>query len=127
MASKRWATRDDAEAFFADRPLGMDVFDQVHAQIQRCGGAELRVAPTQVGWARRHGFAFLWCPDRWLGARGAPLVLTLGFPARDDSPRWKQAVEIRPGLWNHHLEVRSAEEIDDEVLAWVAAAYAAAG
>ena len=127
MASKRWAERGDAEAFFAGAPLGLDVFDRVAAAIGTWGGAELRVAKTQVGWARRRGFAFLWSASRWLDERGAPLVLTVALPSRVESPRWKQVVEVRPGLWNHHLEVRAAADVDDEVLGWIRGAYDAAG
>ena len=87
----------------------------------------LRVARTQVGWARRRGFVFLWSPASWLGARGAPLVLTVYLPLRLESPRFKEIVEVRAALWGHHLELREAGEVDDEVLGWVRQAYAAAG
>ena len=127
VTSKRWAERGDAEAFFAGAPVGLAVFDTVAAEVAACGGAELRVAPTRVGWARRRGFAFLWSASMWFGARGAPLVLTVTLPDRAESPRWKQVVEVRPGLWNHHLEVSDAAVVDAEVLAWVRAAYEAAG
>jgi hypothetical protein len=127
MTSKRWASRSDAEAFFVDDPLGLAVFERLQMAVDRCGGAELRVAATQVGWARRRGFAFLWSASQWLGPRAAPLVLSLYFPTRVDSPRWKQLVQVRPGLWVHHLEVREVTEIDDEVLQWLADAFAVAG
>ena len=117
---------DEGRQFFADDPLGLAVFEIVADRVADLGGAELRVSTTQIGWARRRGFAFLWNPQRWLGQRGAPLVLTLGLPERDPTPRWKEVVEIRPGLYTHHLEVRAVEDVDDEVLTWVDRAYAAA-
>lgn len=109
--------------FFAGDDLGLAVFDRVAAWIDVCGGAELRVANTQVGWARQRGFAFLWSPQRWLGDRAAPLVLTIALRSQDTSGRWKEVVEIRPGLYNHHLEVHSVDEADAEVFAWVGRAY----
>lgn len=118
------SARADGWAFFEGDPLGRAVFDLVADRIDECGGAELRVARTQVGWARRRGFAFLWNPQRWLGERGAPLVLTVALASRDPSPRWKEVVEVRPGVFNHHLEIRSVGEVDDEVLGWVDQAYA---
>ncbi len=114
---------DPGRAFFAEDDLGREVYNLVAARIHECGGAELRVARTQVGWARRRGFAFLWSPQRWLGDRAAPLVLSIGLLHRDTSPRWKEVVEIRPGLYNHHLEIHAVEDVDDEVLAWVGRAY----
>ncbi len=113
--------------FFEGDPLGLAVFGVVAQHIEDCGGAELRVARTQVGWARRRGFAFLWKPQRWLGERGAPLVLTVGLPGPDASLRWKEVVEIRPGLVNHHLEIHAADDVNDEVLGCVRRAYEAAG
>ncbi len=127
MASKRHANRADADAFFAGDALGLAVLDRVAAEIAASGGAQLRVARTQVGWARRRGFVFLWSPASWLGARGAPLVLTVYLPLRLESPRFKEIVEVRAALWGHHLELRETGEVDDEVLGWVRQAYDAAG
>ena len=127
MASKRHANRADADAFFAGDALGLAVLDRVAAEIAASGGAQLRVARTQVGWARRRGFVFLWSPARWLGVRGAPLVLTVYLPLRLESARFKEVVEVRAGLWGHHLELRETGEVDDEVLGWVRQAYDAAG
>jgi len=119
----RWATRADARVFFGEDPLGWAVFEAVAGVIDECGGAELRVAATQVGWARSRGFAFLWKPQRWLGGRAAPLVLSVDLPDRDPSERWKQAVEVRRDHWMHHLEIRSAADVDDEARGWVSRAY----
>ena len=113
----------EVDSELADKLAELEI---VADRVADLGGAELRVSTTQIGWARRRGFAFLWNPQRWLGQRGAPLVLTLGLPERDPTPRWKEVVEIRPGLYTHHLEVRAVEDVDDEVLTWVDRAYAAA-
>jgi Domain of unknown function (DUF5655) len=122
MASQRWASVTDAEAFFGDSDLGLAVFWRVQDVIAGFGGAELRVAKTQVGWARRRGFAFLWCPRAELG-HGAEVVLSLALLRRDPSPRWKQIAEPRPGLFMHHLELTSVGDIDAEVAAWLGQAH----
>jgi hypothetical protein len=49
----------------------------------------------------------------------APLVLTLSFPYRHGSPRWKEIVEPAPGRFTHHLELYSTADIDDEVTGWL--------
>ena len=46
---------------------------------------------------------------------------------RDHSPRWKQVVEPAPGRFTHHLELRSVDEVDDEVGGWLREAWEAAG
>lgn len=116
----------EAEAFFAGSALGLSAFRRVQGLLADVGPCELRVAPTQVGWARRRGFAFLWVPGRWLKRPAAEVVLTIATDHRIDSSRWKEVVEVRPGLVNHHLELRSVDEIDDEVAAWLDDAYRAA-
>jgi hypothetical protein len=112
-----------ADVFQED--LGPAVVARVQAHLG--DAAQLRVARTQVGWARRRGFAFVWSPQRWQGRSAAPVVLTLAFTEPEPSPRWKEVHEVRPGLFNHHLEIRDLAEVDDEVLAWVDRAWEQAG
>jgi hypothetical protein len=54
------------------------------------------------------------------------LVFSVVLPERDADPRWKEVVEPRPGVFMHHLELRAADDIDDQVKAWIARAYDAA-
>ena len=116
----------EAEAFFADSVLGLEVYRRVQAVLDDLGPCDLRVARTQVGWARRRGFAFLWMPGRWLRHPAAEIVLTISTDHALDSPRWKEVVQVRPGLFSHHLELRATDDVDDEVATWLADAYRAA-
>ena len=116
----------EPEAFFADSVLGLEAYRRVQAVLDGLGPCHLRVSRTQVGWARRRGFAFLWMPGRWLRNPGAEVVLTVSTDRAIDSPRWKEVAEVRPGLFSHHLELHSATDIDAEVASWLAEAYRAA-
>ena len=117
----------EVEAFLADSGVALVAFGRAQEAVTALGPAQLRLSATQVTWARRRGFAFLWLPGRWLGSRGAPAVLSIASTRRIPSPRWKQVVEVRPGLWMHHLELAGADDVDDEVRRWLAAAYDDAG
>lgn len=97
--------------------LGHQIYEAVSEHLG--DSAQLRVSRTQVGWAKRRGFAFLWSAQRWQGPSAAPVVLTLAFTSPDPSPRWKEVFEVRQGLWNHHLEVHNLSEIDEQVLGWL--------
>lgn len=125
--SQRWVSVEDARAHLGGDQLCLDAFDWLVAQVDGLGGAELRVAPTQLTWARRRGFAYLWSASRWLGDRGASCVLSLALVQQLQDPRWKQVVQVRPGLWMHHLEVTGTELLDDYFAACVAQSYLAAG
>jgi len=109
-------TLDD---FFEGRPASREVFDALAAAVAATGPSETRVSRSQVAFVDGAIFARAWIPDQYLGSGHAPLVLTLGFTHRDPSPRWKQIVEPAPGRFTHHLELRSPDEVDDEVRAWI--------
>jgi hypothetical protein len=116
------------DEYFAGRDDARAIFDAVSSAIDALGPAEVRVTKSQVAFRRRRTVAVVWTPDRYLSPeRSAPLVLTLSFPRRDPSPRWKGVTAVSPGRWTHHLELRSPGDIDAEVGAWLAEAWGAAG
>jgi hypothetical protein len=63
-------------------------------------------------------------PGTYLRGRHAPLVLTISLRRRDSSTRWKEIVEPTPGRFTHHLELRSATDVDDQVRSWLREAWA---
>jgi Domain of unknown function (DUF5655) len=115
------------EEFFTGHPESSRIFDVLRDAVATIGPADTRVTKSQVGFRRRTGFAFVWMPEMYLGDRGVPLVLTIGLRRRDDSPRWKQVVEPTSGRFTHHLELRSPDDVDDEVRSWLREAWEAAG
>jgi len=104
------------EAFFADQPLGVAVFDRVRALVP---DAEVRVSTSQVAFRRRHGFAFLWLPGQYLTHPQAEVVLSIALGRELDSPRFKEVVHPSARQWMHHLELLEVAEVDDEVAAWL--------
>ena len=52
------------------------------------------------------------------------LTVTFGLGYRKESPRIDAATEPYPGRWTHHVMVGSQEEIDGELLDWIAEAAA---
>jgi Domain of unknown function (DUF5655) len=116
------------EQYFAESDeRSRALFNIVRSAIESVGPAEMRVTKSQVAFRRRLTFAWTWMPGQYISGKVAPLVLTIDLRRRDDSARWKQVVEPRPGLFTHHLEIRSAEQIDDEVLGWLREAWEEAG
>jgi len=115
------------EEFFAGQDQSRWIFEAVRDTIEAIGRAELRFGKSQVSFRRRKAFAWVWMPGQYLKGRSAPLVLTLSFPDRDPSPRWKEVVEASPGHFTHHVELYSADDVDDELRGWLRDAWAAAG
>lgn len=116
-------TLDEFFSGFEDsRPL----FEALAAKVAQLGPAEVRVTKSQIAWVRRRPFAWAWLPDRYLGSGHSPLVLSVTLDRHDGSSRWKQVVEPSPGRFMHHIELRGASEIDDEVSHWLGEAWAVA-
>ena len=115
------------EDFFKGHDDSRQLFEAVSATIEAIGPAEMRVTKSQVAWKRRVNFAFVWMPGMYLKRSTVPLVLTVDLRRRDASPRWKQVVEPYPGRFVHHMELRSGEQIDDEVKGWLREAWEKAG
>lgn len=107
-----------------DDPLVADVVEKIADHLG--ARAQMRAARTQVAWKRRRTFLLVWTARRWLGPSAAPVVITVVLPDPVDSPRWKQVNQVRPGQWNHHVEVQALTQVDDEVLRWIDLAWESA-
>lgn len=115
------------DEFFANQPFSRQLFEAVQQSIAVIGPAEIQVSKSQVAFRRRKAFAIVWMPEMYLHRQAAPLVLTLSFRQRIESPRWKEVVEPHPGWFTHHLELYAIEEVDEQVRGWLQAAYEIAG
>lgn len=114
------------DELFAGQDASREIFEAVRRAVEASGPVELRVGKSQVSFRRRKAFAWAWMPGQYLRGKTAPLVLTLSFPGRNVSPRWKEIVEPTPGRFTHHLELYSVADVDDEVRAWLQEAWTAA-
>jgi hypothetical protein len=115
------------DEFFAGQEDSRRIFDALYLAVDAVGPAEIRVTKSQVAFRRRKAFAWAWMPGTYLRGKHAPLVLTLSLSRRDSSPRCKEIVEPTPGRFTHHLELRSAADIDGQVRSWLQEAWESAG
>lgn len=114
--------------FFRDRPASRQLYEAVAGLIDEIGPTERSVTKSQIAFRRARPFAWVWMPGQYLrGPRTAPLVLSLVFPQRDPSPRWKEIIEPARGRFMHHLEIYSADDLDGEVSDWLRSAWRWAG
>ena len=112
--------------FFSGHPLGEAAFARVSGMLEGIGDFEVRTTKSQVAFRRRRAFAWLWLPGRWLRHPDADVVLSIALPRLDGSARWKEVVHPTARSWMHHLELRDAAELDEQVAGWLAEAWAAA-
>lgn len=115
------------DVFFQDRDDSRRIFEAVSRQVNRLGNATIRVSKSQIAFRGKKNFALVWIPGQYLKNRPtAPLVLSLSFPKRDPSPRWKEITEVGPKRFTHHLELHRKNEVDEEVHRWLQAAWESA-
>jgi hypothetical protein len=113
------------EAFFRGSPRGLDLFRAVAQALDSIADVEVRVSKSQIAFRRRRGFAYIWRPGQYLKSN-VPAVLSIALARPLDSLRFKEVVHPAAKVWMHHLELREAAQIDDEVTGWLREAYDAA-
>lgn len=114
------------DEFFGEAKAAQNLFEALSIEIAKLGRASVRVSKSQVAFRRKKNVAVVWIPGRYLQHPQAPLVLTLSFPKRDESDRWKQITQVSPTRFTHHLELRSVKDINAQVRGWLLAAWEAA-
>lgn len=114
------------DEFFGDQDESRQLFEALLRLVNEIGPSEYKVTKSQIAFRRKKAFAWAWMPARYLRRKAAPLVLSLSFPNRNPSPRWKQIVEPARGRFMHHLELYSVDNLDDEAAAWLRRAWEAA-
>ena len=115
----------DVLFFFDGKPAELALYQALERAMEaRFPEASVKVQKSQISFYHRHLFAAASLPLRrrkeW--PRECFLV-TFGLSHRLSSPRIAVAVEPYPNRWTHHVVVAREEEIDGELLDWLAEAY----
>lgn len=123
-----------ASEFVSGSELAEAVLDWAMAAVEELGSRqagqwELRVARTQVTFARRRGFLVLSRPAL-IGRRCHPVALSFGIDRRVPSDRFAAVAHPTQSMWMHHLWLSAADgmaplegEAGEEVRAWLAEAW----
>ena len=85
----------------------------------------VKVQKSQISFYGKHLFAAASLPVR--RKKDWPehcLLVTFGLPARLEDPGIAVAVEPYPNRWTHHVVVSREEQLDEDLFAWIGAAYA---
>ena len=115
------------EEFLGESAVGRAVFAAVEELLSGLPDVEVRTTRSQIAFRRRRGFAYLWMPGMYLRHPRTEVVLSLAMDREIRSPRFAEVVHPAPRTWQHHLDVRDAGDLDDEVARWLREAYDRAG
>lgn len=108
--------RANALAFFAGHDAAHRLFHAVLARAAEWGAWQLTATKSRVSITART--RVVWCHEAnddgsiWLGFL---------LPRRVESPRLRSGPA--GGRWSHHVKVRDAGDLDDELLGWLQEAY----
>jgi hypothetical protein len=111
------------DAYFSGHDKSRRLYDRVMELTKPLEGTKVTVTRSQISLRRKRSYAWLWMPGRYLKGGPAPLVLTVALPRRDDSARWKEVVEPKPGNYIHHVELWKLGDVDKDVRAWLRRAW----
>ena len=114
------------EEYLADDARATALYLAVRDAVEQVGDIRVQASMSQIAFRRRHTFAAVWIPSRYLKGTTAPLVLTIFVRRRLESPRWKSIVEPAAGRFTHHLELYDPADVDDEVRVWLREAWESA-
>lgn len=109
------------EDFFEGFPENLAMCHQFQRAVAAIGEARARSR-----FRRRKGFAYVWRPGQYVDS-DVPAVLSIALTFQIRSDRFKEVVHPSANLWMEDLELRETGQIDHEVRAWLALAYAHAG
>lgn len=111
--------------FFAGKPEALALYETFrNCVLTEFPKAQVKVQKTQITFSERYGFAFVSHPRR---KRDTGMLVSFGLCRRQESPRIQCASEPYPDRWTHHVPVRTAKELDQELMGWIREAHWFAG
>lgn len=112
--------------FFQQQPAALPLYEAFEkAVVSKYPDTRIKAQKTQITFSNKHIFAcvsFL----RVKKKRELPdpyLVITLGMPYPLESSRAAAQTEPYPGRWTTHIVIGKEEDMDEELLGWLAEAY----
>jgi hypothetical protein len=97
----------------------IELFHRFAELVEACGPVMIAPAKSRIGFQASTIFAAV----NRLSDRGLHAHVVLS--RRLESPRFRQIETLGPQSHVHHFRIRTVEELDEEVQAWLCEAYSA--
>lgn len=113
------------EDFLKKNPPAVLLCDVITERIcSELKDVKIKQGKTQISLSNKYGFAYIWFPPRKM--KGRPelyIIVSFGLGQPLTNPRIVEVIETYPGRWMHHVIIQNEEEIDDQLMGWIRAAY----
>lgn len=116
---------EEVKSFFVDSTIQIELFLAVMDKIQAIGPVKIQVMKSQISFAGRYKFAWVWLPPAW--AKNRPegcIVLSFGLDHHIEHERIAQAANPYPHRWTHHLIIEKQSDLDALVNEWLTESFA---
>ena len=113
----------DELLFFSPMPEALPLYAAFREKLLAAfPDTTVKAQKSQITFKARYGYAFV-SLRRMKGCPPVFFILTFGLGRPLSSPRIAMAVEPYPNRWTHHMIIARAEDLDDEVMGWLAEAH----
>lgn len=111
--------------FFDKMPAALPLYETFIEHLSSAVPSyKTNVKKTQISFSNRYNFAFVSLPVRNIkGHSGVYIIITFGLRHQVTDPRIAVSVEPYPNRWTHHVIVQHTDEIDEQLMQWIQAAY----
>lgn len=114
----------DIRIFFSEKTIQLKLFSVIYEYVNSLGPIKIRVSKSQISFAGKRQFAWVWMPMKWDKKRPQNcIVLSFSQPERINNPRIVEAVEPYLGRWMHHVIIQQESDFDSLVKKWLYEAY----
>lgn len=94
-----------------------EMYDRFEQMIAACGKYHIAPAKTRIAFLGRVRFAGI----TNISEKG--MTCSFSLPHRMDSNRFAKVEEVIAGWWVHRMRITCAEQLDDEIQAWLRESY----
>ena len=113
-----------ANQFFSDKPTQLKLFGFVSKYLETLGSVTLKVTKSQISFAKKRQFAWVWLPQPWDRRRPKScIVLSFSLDEPVRSPQIAQVVEPYPKRFMHHVIIERKADFNGDVKKWLKQAY----
>jgi hypothetical protein len=112
------------QEYFSDKPIQQHLFDLIRQHIEPLGEVTTKVTKSQIAFANKRKFAWVWLPMKWDTRRPInSIILSFSLGKKIMNPKIVQVVEPYHKRFMHHVIIEKESDVSPDVKEWLIEAY----